>query len=262
LQGALVVVYQYAGSLILSRTHGVAGVGFFQAASRLTTSLNVLGKSFTTAALPHMVHLEAGAGGRLEEAHYRTVKYLVGLGLPIAAGTTMLAPQIVELFYGPAFGASVLPLRILIWAEVLIFWGFASASALLARDRRWPLSIQAASGGAFSIAAAAVCVPRWGETGAAVAALASEVLAVAVLSWFLAREGVRVPRRIGSDLAACLGACLAMAAALHLAADCPLLLKIPGGAAVYGVALLLARFLDRDEVRAARHILGVSPSGV
>jgi O-antigen/teichoic acid export membrane protein len=262
LQSAMVNVYQLTSSIVLSRTHGIVSVGFYQAACRLTTSLNILGKSFTAATLPYLVRVDGKSDLGLERAYYRTVKYLLGLGLPIAAGTTVLAPGIIALFYGAQFEESVLPLQILIWAEVLVFWGFAASSVLLARDRRWELSVQAAVGGGFNVIASLVCVVRWGEPGAAIAALASEVVAVATFTFLLNHNGIRLPRRLIADVVASLGACVLMVLVLRATGGWPLVPQIVLGAGVYAVTLLIFRFLDKDEVQTARLMLRASAPGV
>jgi O-antigen/teichoic acid export membrane protein len=208
--------------------------------------------------LPHLVHVGNESRPRFEKAYYRSVKYMLGLGLPIAAGATALAPRIIELFYGTEFGEAVTPLRILVWDQVLVFWGFAAVAVLLARDCRWVLSAQAGIGAGVNIVAGLLLVPRWGASGAAVATLVSDVVGIVVVTAHLYRTGVRLPWRLSADVVTALAGCAAMIGLLRLAGNVPLLAAIPLGALGYGLALLVLRFLDNDEVLAARRALDTS----
>ena len=97
---------------------------------------------------------------------------------------------------------------------------------------------------------------------AAIAALASEIVAVSMFTFLLNRNGIRLPRRLAADVMASLSACALMVAALRAADRWSLASQIALGAGVYGVTLLVFRFLDKDEVRTARLMLRASASGV
>ncbi len=83
------------------------------------------------------------------------------------------------LLYGPAYAASILPLRILAWVLVpFTVNNFLSLSLLAARKEGVILRVQLA-GLIFLAALSAWWIPQWGVTGACLACLAAETIQAA-----------------------------------------------------------------------------------
>jgi O-antigen/teichoic acid export membrane protein len=256
LQSVVVITYQYTGSLVLAHVTSIAELGYFQAAARLTSSLNIVGTSVSVAAFPLFVSMWRQKDPALAAAYYRSIKYLLAVGLGVAAGTTVLAAKIVAFLYGSRFEHAIAPLRILVWSEALVFWGFISASLLLACDRRWELSIQAVATAVFGVAASVSMVYVWGVPGAATGMLSTEAFATGLLIWQLKRTGIALPRRLVRDVALGSVASCCMIIILFATSNLHLLVQVVLGALTYGVVLCALGYFDTYDIARLSNILG------
>jgi O-antigen/teichoic acid export membrane protein len=259
LQGIMIIVYQYSSTLMLSVLQSMSMVGYYQAASSLVTSLNIIGIALVASVFPFFVRFRTDDKAQLSEAYYRAMKYLLFLGFGIAIGTTLLADKIISLIYGPHFSESVLLLQILIWSEALIFLSFVASSVLLAQDLRWVLFQQTIFAAVLNLAANLVAVHLLGAVGAALTTLATESFALLFLIWQVHRTGVRLGRRWFWDASRVGIACATMGLALLLVREAPLLLLVCIGACVYGGVLVLVHFFDAVDFRFTRQVFHLSP---
>jgi O-antigen/teichoic acid export membrane protein len=91
------------------------------------------------------------------------------LTLPICLFGIPLAPTIVRVVYGPAFGPAAVVLQILLVSLIFSVLGQASQSALLGvESHRWLVKTGIAAA-VLSIGLDLALIPRWGAIGAAVA---------------------------------------------------------------------------------------------
>lgn len=110
------------GILLLSKFSGNPTVAMYGAATNLTDKLMVIPEGVGAAIFPaiSVLHKES----KIDEAialFQKFSRYIVLCGLPIAAGTTALSAEIIELIYGPEYSDSALILSILIWSLFFMF---------------------------------------------------------------------------------------------------------------------------------------------
>jgi O-antigen/teichoic acid export membrane protein len=258
LTGLAVFGYASGSVVVLSLMRPMEVMGFFQAAYRLVAALSPIGGMLTIGVFPLFVQLNGTNREGLNEAYYRTTKYLFALSLGIALGTTLLAEKLILLFFGSRFTASVQVLQLLVWSQVLIYQSLVCGQLLLAQDRRWVLFRQAAWAAALNLVANVLAVNFWGALGAALTTLGTEMFALTFLTWHVHRSGVRLALGWRRNLAQAVAAGAVMSSVLLLGKGLPIAPLVVLGGVTYFVALYLTRFFDHEDGRLCRQVLGVS----
>jgi O-antigen/teichoic acid export membrane protein len=89
----------------------------------------------------------------------------------VAIPTTLLAPWIVGVLYGPGYAAAAPMLAVLVWSLVFTNLGIARGAFLTSMNWTRPYLMTVALGGAVNVALNLVLIPRWGGMGAVIATL-------------------------------------------------------------------------------------------
>jgi len=194
---------------------------------------------------------------QLQVAINRFYKALFAVGWPASVGVVLLAPGINALFdrtghFGPATPA----LQILGSGIFLMFITNAFIGALNAADRQHLFMWTALASMVANVALNLALIPSFGYLGAAWATNLTE-LVLLVVGWaFVAREIGRVPVfRLSWRITlagAVMGAALLPFRSAH---GLEVLGAILVGVLVYGVALVLVRAFDAEEIAIARRAL-------
>jgi O-antigen/teichoic acid export membrane protein len=212
-------------------------VGYYAAAYRLFTIAQVLPKSFNTSIFPVFSRLFRQSSAEYQRAGSLSIRYLLVVLIPLAAGVQGTAAQVVPLLFGAGFGPAVPALQVLIWTVVPYGIARILASALFATDRQAvDLKVNLLSL-ACNVTLNLVLIPRFGLMGCAWATLISMILFVGFQAIFLRGEISVVLREAG--VIRILPAAAALIGWLSWTPSLPLALRIAGGAGVY-VFLLFA----------------------
>ena len=108
-------------TVILSLIKGNIAVGYYNASYKLIEALMAVPIVFSTAVYPVFSKLHVYSKDSLSFSYHKSFKYLLILGLPIAAGSVALSDQIILLVYGTGFIQSSTALKILIWVIPIIY---------------------------------------------------------------------------------------------------------------------------------------------
>ena len=232
--------------LVLSVVAGEAATGLYDAAFQIVKVLMTLILAFTDAAYPTLSRLFVRDRGRFGLTAGKAMQYGLVFLLPVAAGLTVLAPQIIQFLYRrPAYAASVEILAALAWALPFYFLSIFLTRGLMAGDR---------ARAAFWVTATMVAVGavilaglswRFGAVGAAWGLILVYLLG-ATLAW-RAAQGMRISFGAMCLVRPALAATL-MGAALYLLPDLSLWAAAPLGAGLYAVLALALRVFDREDL--------------
>jgi O-antigen/teichoic acid export membrane protein len=159
----------------------------------------------------------------------------VAVGVPIAAGGLIVAPELVRAIGGDEFAGAADALRILLFAVALAFVSGLFGHSLIAGGRQRSALRLGLVALAFNFAVNLVAIPAWGIEGAAAVAVASEVLLVGGGYLLVRRELGLAPRF--ALLWRVLVAAALMGGVLALVSDWPLAVLIALGVLLYGAAL-------------------------
>jgi O-antigen/teichoic acid export membrane protein len=223
--------------IMLGFLAGSAAVGEYGAAFRLIEATMFVGWAFGGAILPWFSRHTGEGAVSMARGYEMVTKTMVTLLLPIALVFALFAEPLVELLYGSAYDGAVTPLRLL--AAMTVLYGINSlvTAVLIGRDRPSGFTRPAAVVIAQSIVFSVILIPPYGADGAAITALSSSALLVALSFRNTTRLlGSISPARV---LVAPLLAAGALALTVVALSGLPWFLTAAAGLGAYGLAFLV-----------------------
>ena len=255
LPSLMLAVGNKIGIVLISTMADGAAVGSYAAANTLIDRLMVIPDGVCTAAYPTLVILHKESPSDGVTLYRRIFLWMFVLALPIAVGTTVLADPIIRLVYGTSFASSASTLRVQIWWLCLAFltdvqgWTLASVGRERCGARVAFLAVP------LSVVLTAICIPRFKETGAALALVLSTAVSFAMLMYYSRKHITRTLLSIRQVALTFIAAAL-MGACAYLLRNASVLLTIPVCAAVYGACVWTLRIVPQAELRSVAGILG------
>jgi O-antigen/teichoic acid export membrane protein len=200
--------------------------------------------------LPVMARLHARSPEHWTWVGSRSVTLLLTVTLPIAAGTTLLAPDILRVL-GESQVVAAPALRLFIWALPLnvLESFFYQMLVVLARQRHYMLA--AGVGAAVNVILFLALIRPYGVEGAALAADTGFGCIVLVCLWML-RGYLNIRLLDGARLAAAL---VCMGVAVQATAGLSVFLRIGVAALVYGGVVLAVRLFTAQDRQTALALL-------
>jgi O-antigen/teichoic acid export membrane protein len=239
-------VFWSVNTLMLSKMGQLEGVGIYNAASRLSDVLKGMIYSYLIALLPAMSASFAESTTALKEQCEDSLKYMAIISLPISAGVSILAPNIIRVVYGHKFDAAVPVLSLLVWTVSAFTISLVFARVLVASHNQMSDLYCNVLSLLINIACGIVLIPRFGPLGAGMAGLTS-LVGFGVLEYSFVVKRMFRPAMLGSFLRAA-GGCLVMGLVLRPIRSLPLFVTMPLGACVYFAALVCLGTFSASEL--------------
>jgi O-antigen/teichoic acid export membrane protein len=243
-------VYFRADTFILSLFRPFEEVGLYTFAYRVYELLALFPAIVMTSIFPllsRFVVERRDAAARVVDA---AADVFVAVGVPIAAGGLVLAPELARLVAGDDFEAAATPLRLLLCASIPAWVSGLLGYALIAAGRQVSVLRLSVAALAINLALNLALVPSYGPDAAAAVALGCEAFLVAG-GWLLVRRHLGVAPHLAL-LWRAVPAAAVMAAVLWWQRDLSLAILLPGGAALYVAALAAVGGVDRRALEALR----------
>lgn len=249
--------YQHVDTALLRFMTDEATVGWYAVALQLLGTLNFLPVAIATAVLPALSRMHSDSPDRMAVAARRSLKLLLALSLPMAAGTMLTSGKILELLRFPeVFQNSAAPMAIL--AISLPVQGFliVAAAVVMAADRQRQWAVISALALAFNVALGLFAIPYAhlmfgnGAIGAAATLVASEMAALFMATRLLPR-GVLDRSTLVVLGKSALGTGV-MALAVWTVREADLAIVVLVGSLVYGTSSLLSGAIEPDELSQMR----------
>jgi O-antigen/teichoic acid export membrane protein len=222
-------------TLLVSAFRSYHEVGLYSLSYRIVELIAILPAIVMTSVFPLLsryVHESRERAARTIDA---AGDLFVAVGVPIAAGGLIVAPELVRAIGGDEFAGAADALRILLFAVALAFVSGLFGHSLIAGGRQGSALRLGLVALGFNLVLNLVAIPAWGIEGAAAVAVASEVLLVAGGYLLVRRELGLVPRF--ALLWRVVLAAAVMGGVLALVSEWPLAVLIALGALLYGAAL-------------------------
>jgi O-antigen/teichoic acid export membrane protein len=224
--------------LLLKPMKGDTVVGYYGAAYKYIDGLNIIPAYFTQAIFPLMSRFAASARDSLMRAYVLSLRLLLMVALPIAAGTPFIARELILILGGGDYlPDSMIALQLIIWFLPFSFVNSVTQYVLIAIDQQGFLTKAFLIGVTFNIAANLLVIPTFSYKGAAVVTVLSEL--VLLIPFYYAVRKHLAPLPWFSLLWQPAVASAAMVAVMWLLRGLYWLLLIPVGGAVYLTVLAL-----------------------
>ena len=249
---AVTEIYFRADIFIISLFRDYDEVGAYSLAYRIIELLAVLPAVLMTSVFPLLSRYLGSGGDRARAAVTMDAvgDVFLAIGLPIAAGGLVVAPQLVELVAGDGFGEAADPLRILLFAGAMAAVSGLLGYALIAGGRQTSALRLAVAALVVNLLLNLALVPGLGIDAAAAVAVGSEVVMVAGGLWLVRRELALRPHFAIAWRAALAAA--VMAGVLALVPADSLAVLLPLGIVLYGAVLFAVGGVDRRALEALR----------
>ena len=248
---AFVGVYVYIDTIMLSRMRGPAEVGIYTAAYNPLLALVFIPMMYSNAIFPVLSQYFVDKKEQLLPAYERSFKYMLILGLPISLGTIIFAKNIIHLFYGTGYEASILALQILAGFLFLRFLNIVSGTTLSAINQQKSRVFAQGLTALVNVVLNLLFIPKWGLIGAGIATLVTEVVFFFLYLYYIVRYGLKI-RFIATSIRPVVAA-VAMALVVmnfdHLWTGAII------GTAVYMALLLLLGAFDAEDKRLLKKIV-------
>jgi O-antigen/teichoic acid export membrane protein len=252
----LSTIYFRIDVVILKSLRGDDQVAYYNAAYKFLDGLSFIPQAAMSAVFPALAVIHLRGREPMRDAYTRAYRLLAGLGMPVAVGCVVLAPQIIHLTHVP-FEQSIPALRILGASLLLIFVNNSFIFALGAMDKQLTFALLAGLSIVVNVTLNLVMIPRFGFADGYLAAswatLITEVFLFFAGYLALARHLGRMPWMRPAIPIALSGA--VVAAVSYALRDRHALIVVAVAAVVYAVAMAVTGGVTRSEWRLARESL-------
>jgi O-antigen/teichoic acid export membrane protein len=184
--GAMITMFFQVDAVMLERMRGAVEVGWYRAPILVLEGSTLVPRIFGYALIPTMAALHAQSPAAVTDLYRRGVKYLLLIGLPIAAFGLIAAQPFVAFLFGTDYGPSAEAARILIPAAVFMFLSNFGETTLACIDRWRTIVVVSTACLLLNVGLNLLWIPSLGYMGAAWATLATEGVyfaATAVALW-------------------------------------------------------------------------------
>jgi O-antigen/teichoic acid export membrane protein len=220
--------------------------GLFSAASKLVFFLLMFDRVLGTLLLPASARFHTRSPEELATRLGVALKFIVLTALPVCAGGTILAPQIVPLIFGAQYVGAIVILRIFIWFFFITMVHTVYTSGMIASGEERQYSKVMVISGILYAVFVILLTYAYGEAGAAGGMVLAEGITVVLMRRQFERKiKISVPR----TTIAALPATMLMSLLIMLLPEFPVFLAIGVGAVTYGVFIFLFKGVSMEELR-------------
>lgn len=242
-------------TVMLSSMKGDAVVGWYSAAYSLIYVLRQVPFLLMMALLPLLSGLFVSSQTSLKSTYERALRYLFILGLPIAAGTCLLADRFILLFYGDQYTNSIVALQFLAWNVLFFFLYQPLYITLIAINRQGRAAAIAWVCAVINVILNLLLIPPLSYVGAAIAAIVTQMVLCGATFYIVSRYLYRPP--VHKMIAKPVVACSAMALLIYFCGGISLPLLVFSAAVLYLAALYLLKEFSAEDINMAKQAIKV-----
>jgi O-antigen/teichoic acid export membrane protein len=244
-------------SVMLSVIKGDEAVGWYSAAYRLILVLMFIPVAYFSSIFPIMSRLHITSKELQRFAYERSFKYMLILGVPIGAGTTILANKIIVLIFGLGYVNSITALQILVWSMVFLFVSSVFVQLFGSANKQIVVTIVVTICAVANIVLNIILIPRYGVTGASISALATQFLLFLISYIWSSRIGYGIPVKNVIEIAARVFIASAIMCILVLyLKNFYILAVITLSALLYFIVLYIIGGIDKEDRLMLKQIMG------
>ncbi len=180
-------------TVLLSLFQGYIVVGLYTAPYKIIEVLLFIPSVYSAVIFPVLSRFHVSSKESFQLIYVKSIKYMIILGLPIAAGVTILSQDIILLLYQSAFSGSVMALQILIWTVPLLLLTTSFGIILISMNKQVLAIRLTFIYMVFNIGVNLVVIPQFSYLGAAVVTVLTELVNFIMLFYYLSKFICKVP---------------------------------------------------------------------
>lgn len=247
-------VYSRVDVVFLGFLIGMAAAGVYNVAYRVVFLLTFIPQFAAVALFPRASRLYyTNSRKELEALYHKSLNLSILIGLPVASGVWLIAPDLIKLIFGATFAESASVLRLLAGLLFLTFLSRIMGVFLMSCDRQVERTKSQWTVAWVNVLGNLLLIPVLGIKGAAVVTLISETLLVILFAVRL-RPVLGWPS-ISSRLVIGGVGVASFCLPFTLFPSLPLGVVIPSSVLLYSVTLALFKEIRKNELRTLLSIL-------
>ncbi len=180
-------------TVLLSLFQGYAVVGLYTAPYKIIEVLLFIPSVYSAVIFPVLSKFHVSSHESFRFIYVKSIKYMIILSLPIAAGITILSNDIILLLYQSAFSGSVAALQILIWTVPLLLLTTTFGIILISMNKQVLAIRLTFIYMIFNIGVNLLVIPHFSYLGAAVVTVLTELVNFIMLFYYLSKFICKVP---------------------------------------------------------------------
>ncbi len=247
-----------ADTFIISFLLTEADIGYYGASQTVLAGVLMIPVAIRMALYPLMARFGSEDEDKLHHLYHKASQYTLMVGLPIAAGVTVLAAPIILLLFGSDFAPAIPALQISVWSIVFALITVPNARLMLVYGRQTPASWLRGVGTVASVGLNLLLIPRLGINGAAIARVLATAVFFFSLYLYVQRHFLRdplIPMAIRPAVAT-----LFMTAAVWYLRGAFLLIPMVAGIVVYGILLIVLGGITAEDRAYFRQLFDFKPA--
>jgi len=191
--GAVILAFFQIDIVMIERIRGTAEAGLYGLPTLVLEGLTLVPRIFGYALIPTMAALSAGSPEAVTDLYRRGARYLLLVGLPIAAFGAIGAEPFMILLGGPEYAPSAVAAWWLIPSGAILFLSNFGETTLYCVNRRSTIVVVSTIALAVNVALNLIWIPRFGFEGAAWATVITEASYLVMTAGALHAYGYRIP---------------------------------------------------------------------
>jgi O-antigen/teichoic acid export membrane protein len=190
--GVVITLFFQVDQVLLEQMRGALEVGWYGAPVRVLEGLTLVSRILGYALIPTMAALFPASPEAVTALYRRGCKYLLLVGLPIAAFGFLSSETFIPFLFGPAYLPSIPVSRILIPASAFMFLSNFGETTLACVNRWGTIVVVATLALLVNVGLNLALIPASGYLGAAQARIATEAVYFLLTAGALRAYGHRV----------------------------------------------------------------------
>lgn len=175
--GVCVALYGQVDKIMIKEILDVSQVGLYQPALSIANMWVFVLSAIIASASPIIMETKKINQIDYEKKMSQLYSAIIWIGIAASIVISLLAKYIVLLLYGNEFLQAQEPLRIVVWYTIFAYLGVAQNIWLICENKQKYVPLLAGLGAVTNIILNYFLIPVWGINGAAIASLASQIMA-------------------------------------------------------------------------------------
>ena len=178
-------VYSRVDIFMLQALDTTKAVGFYNAAYRFVDTALMFSGAFCMALYPVLTKMAHETGDAFDRYMNSSLKLLSYSGLFLGIGVFFASDTIINIVFGSAFAESSKALRVLVWANAIMFIGGFLATSMIAINKQWLNFGYGLAQILVNVILDWIFISRYGFVGASVGTLSAELFYVVLVLSYL-----------------------------------------------------------------------------